>query len=459
MPVATAHHPPAILLSIAGCAIAALLLLIMRFKVHAFVSLTLVSFATAIATGIAWDKVIPTMMTGFGNTLASVALLVGLGSMIGKLQEVSGGAKVLADSLIQRFGEDRAPFALGVASLLFGFPIFFDAGLIVMVPIIFSVAKNLGGSILRYAMPSAGAFAVMHAFLPPHPGPVAASEALKVNIGLLVIVGLLTALPTWFLGSYLFSLRTAQRLNVQSVGSLLSTPIAPEAETKPPKFGTVLLLLMLPVLLIFMDTGLNTLSVAGVVDKTQPVIQFLRMLGNTPVALLVTLLVSLTVFAKDFGRARLEELCNDALGPICAVILVTGAGGMFGGVLRASGIGDALAKVLGDTGMPVIVAAFVVSACLRIAQGSGTVALTTTSALLAPTVAATQGLSALDLCFIVISIACGSTVLSHFNDSGFWLFSRMFGLDERTTLRTWTLMATLLGLIGFVIVLVLSFIF
>jgi GntP family gluconate:H+ symporter len=459
MPVATANHPPAILLSIAAVAIALLLLLIMRLKVHAFVSLTLVSLATAIATGIGWDKVLPTLMTGFGNTLASVALLVGLGSMIGKLLEVSGGAKVLADSLIQRFGEDRAPFALGVASLLFGFPIFFDAGLIVMVPIIFSVAKNLGGPILRYAMPSAGAFAVMHAFLPPHPGPVAAADALKVNIGMLVIVGLLVAFPTWFVGSYLLSIRTSKRLSVESIGALLSTPIAPDSEIKPPKFGTVLLLLMLPVLLIFMDTGLNTLSVAGVVDKTQPLVMFLRMLGNTPVALLITLLVCLAVFAKDFGKAKLEELCNDALGPICAVILVTGAGGMFGGVLRAGGIGDALAKVLGETGMPVIVAAFVVSACLRIAQGSGTVALTTTSALLAPTVSAAPGLSSLDLCFIVIAIACGSTVLSHFNDSGFWLFSRMFGLDERTTLRTWTAMVTLLGLIGFATVLVLSFIF
>ena len=168
----------AYLLSVAGGAIVMLLVLIMRFKVHAFVALTLVSMLTALATGVTYDQVIPTMLTGFGGTLASVALLVGLGAMIGRILEMTGGAKVLADTLINRFGSHRAPFALGVASLLFGFPIFFDAGLIVMLPIIFSVAKQFGGSVLKYALPSAGAFAVMHAFLPPHPGPVAASELL-----------------------------------------------------------------------------------------------------------------------------------------------------------------------------------------------------------------------------------------------------------------------------------------
>jgi gluconate:H+ symporter, GntP family len=446
------------LLSIALFAIAMLLLLIMKLKIHAFVSLTLVSLTTAIASGISWDKIIPTMMSGFGSTLASVALLVGLGAMIGKILEVSGGAKVLADSLIKRFGERRAPFALGVASLLFGFPIFFDAGLIVMVPIIFSVAKHLGGSILKYALPSAGAFAVMHAFLPPHPGPVAAAEILKVNIGLLVIVGILVAIPTWYFGAYLFGLRTSKKLQGSIKDSLFNSGNESVYATSLPKFSTVLIILVLPVLLIFMDTGLNTLSVAGMIDGNLQVIKFFRMLGNTPVALLITLLFSLALFAKDFGMKKLEKICNDSLAPICAVILVTGAGGMFGGVLRASGIGNALANVLAETGMPVIVAAFVISACLRVAQGSATVALTTTAALIAPTVSATTGLSEFDLCFIVIAIAGGATVLSHFNDSGFWLVSRLFGLDEKTTLRTWTVMETLLGSIAFAIALILSLI-
>ncbi|WP_262364105.1 GntP family permease, partial [Vibrio cholerae] len=376
---------PTYLLTVAAVAIIALLLLIIRFKIHAFASLTLVSLGTAIATGVASDKVVSTMMTGFGGTLASVALLVGLGAMIGKILEVTGGAKVLADTLIGRFGEQRAPFALGVASLLFGFPIFFDAGLIVMMPIIFSVAKRFGGSPLKYALPSAGAFAVMHAFVPPHPGPVAAAELLGANIGLLLIVGLLVAIPTWYLGAYLFGLYAGKKFDIPLSKAFFNTDAIID-EAKLPKFATVMTILVLPVLLIFMDTGLNTLAVAGMIDGKAPAVEFLRMLGKTPIALLITLLVCIAAFAKDYGMARLEKLCGDSLAPICAVILVTGAGGMFGGVLRASGIGSALAGVLSDTGMPVVVAAFVIATCLRVAQGSATVALTTTAALIAPTV-------------------------------------------------------------------------
>ncbi len=448
---------PTYLLTVAAVAIIALLLLIIRFKIHAFASLTLVSLGTAIATGVASDKVVSTMMTGFGGTLASVALLVGLGAMIGKILEVTGGAKVLADTLIGRFGEQRAPFALGVASLLFGFPIFFDAGLIVMMPIIFSVAKRFGGSPLKYALPSAGAFAVMHAFVPPHPGLIAAAELLGANIGLLLIVGLLVAIPTWYLGAYLFGLYAGKKFDIPLSKAFFNTDAIID-EAKLPKFATVMTILVLPVLLIFMDTGLNTLAVAGMIDGKAPAVEFLRMLGKTPIALLITLLVCIAAFAKDYGMARLEKLCGDSLAPICAVILVTGAGGMFGGVLRASGIGSALAGVLSDTGMPVVVAAFVIATCLRVAQGSATVALTTTAALIAPTVAATTGLSDLDLCFIVISIVAGATVLSHFNDSGFWLVSRLMEMDEKTTLKTWTVMETLLGGIAFLIVATLSFI-
>ncbi|HIF9175632.1 TPA: GntP family permease [Photobacterium damselae] len=446
---------PTYLLFIALCSILLLLMLIMKFRLHAFLALTLVSFVTAVVTGVNADQVVPTMMSGFGGTLASVALLVGLGTMIGRILEVTGGAKVLADTLIGRFGPERAPFALGIASLLFGFPIFFDAGLMVMMPILFSVAKQFGGSTIKYALPVAGAFAVMHAFLPPHPGPVAAGELLGANIGLLTIVGLLIALPTWYLGAYLYGLWAGERFKLPLPQAFLATQEVID-ENNLPKFSTVLAILLMPLVLIFMDTGLHTLTVMGVVDGQDSWVNVLRMLGKTPIALMITLLFCLALFSKNYGMAKLEKLCGDSLAPICAVILVTGAGGMFGGVLRASGIGDALAGLLSDTGMPVIVAAFLVSTALRVAQGSATVALTTTAALIAPMVVATTGLSALDLCFIVIAIASGATVLSHFNDSGFWLVGKLLDMDEKTTLKTWTVMETLLGTIAFIIAAILS---
>lgn len=441
------------LLLIALGAVLLLLLLIIKVKLHAFVSLILVSFLTAIATRVPLSDVVKTMTDGFGATLASVALLVGLGAMIGRLLEVTGGAQTLADTLIRWFGEDRAPLALGVASLLFGFPIFFDAGLMVMLPIIFSVARRLGGSILLYAFPAAGAFAVMHAFVPPHPGPVAAGALLGADLGLVTLVGLALAIPTWYLGAYLYSKVVAKRFDLP-VPNLLGEA---EKVDNPPRFSTVVGILLLPLVLIFLNTGLNTLATAGVVDKQAVWVKVLVLLGQTPIALLITTLVAMLVLGT--GRrsaAEIEKIANDALGPVAAIILITGAGGMFGGVLRASGIGQALATSLEATGLPIIVAAFVIATALRVAQGSATVALTTTAGLIAPTVAASGDLSQLHLALIVIAIACGSTVLSHVNDSGFWLVGRFLGMDVKTTLKTWTVMETLLGGIGFILALALS---
>ncbi len=427
-----------------------LLVLIIKFKVHAFVALLIVSLLTALVTGIPIDKILPTLLGGFGSTLASVALLVGLGAMIGRLLEITGGAKVLADTLINKFGEKRAPLALGIASLLFGFPIFFDAGLVVMLPIIFSVAKQFGGSVIRYAFPAAGAFAVMHAFLPPHPGPVAAGDLLGANIGLLVLVGLICAIPTWYISAYLFGTYLGKKIHLDLPKAFLNANAISETATQnPPSFGKVLLILLLPLCLIMLDTGLNTLSVAKVIDGSQLWVETLRFFGKTPIALLITLIVAIILLKGQRSYEQIEKICDNALGPICAIVLVTGAGGMFGGVLRASGIGDVLAEMLSDTGMPIIVAAFIISLALRIAQGSATVALTTTSALIAPTVAAATGLSSFDLCFIVIAIASGATAFSHVNDSGFWLVSRFLEMDTKTTLKTWTVMETLIGFVGF----------
>ncbi|QLH12883.1 GntP family permease [Paracoccus pantotrophus] len=441
-------HSTAVLLLIALAAVLVLLVLIMRFRLHAFVSLVLVSLMTAMVAGIPMADVIGVLMQGFGSTLATVALLVGFGAMIGRLLEITGGAQVLADRLIGQFGAERAPFALGVASLLFGFPIFFDAGLVVMLPIIFSVAYRFGGSVLLYALPAAGAFAAMHALLPPHPGPVAAGDLLGADIGLLVVVGLVVALPTWFFGSYLFGLWAGRRF-VLPIPQILGAIDAESHDRIPPSFGTVMLVLLLPLGLIFLNTGLGTLATMGVVDAGAGWVTVLRLIGQTPIALLITVLVAMALLGRGRSATEVERIMDSALAPICAIILVTGAGGMFGGVLRASGIGEALASSLDAVRMPLIVAAFVISTALRVAQGSATVALTTTAGLIAPTVAATTGLSEFDRCFLVVAIAGGATVLSHFNDSGFWLVGRFLEMDEKTTLKTWTVMETLLGSIAF----------
>jgi GntP family gluconate:H+ symporter len=437
------------LLGIAAGAVALLLVLIIWLRVHAFLALVTVSVLTAFATGIPAEYLIPTITGGFGATLANVALLVGLGAMLGRLVEVSGGAKALTDMLIAKFGEDRAPLALGVASLIFGFPIFFDAGLVVMLPIIFAVARRLGGGILKYALPAAGAFSVMHIYVPPHPGPVAASTLLGADVGLVVALGLLIAIPTWYVTSYLYGLWVGKRIELP-VPDVLSGGPQVEDPDDPPRARTVILLLLLPLVMIFVDTGLNTAGQAGWVDSDATWFTVARALGSTPIALLVTVFVASYVLGERRGRTRawVEDLLDKALRPVCAIILITGAGGMFGGVLRASGIGDALSGALSDVGLPVIAAAFLIATALRIAQGSATVALTTAAGLVQPIVDG-NGYNAVELAAIVLAMSAGSVMASHVNDSGFWLVGRFLGMDVKTTLKTWTVMETTIGLMGF----------
>ncbi|TQM67065.1 GntP family gluconate:H+ symporter [Actinomadura hallensis] len=443
------------LLLIAAGAVAVLLFLIMKVKLHAFVSLVLVSVLTAVAVKFPPGDIPDVLMSGFSSTIGGVALLVAFGVMLGRLLEVTGGAQTLADTLIGRFGEKRAPFALGVASLLFGFPIFFDAGLVVFVPIILTVARRFGGSVLYYALPAAGAFAAMHAVVPPHPGPVAAANLIGANVGLTLLVGIPIAVLGWYLGVMLVSRFLAARVNVPLTdivfGEVERGENGDEPDWRPPSFGTVLMLLLLPLVLISFNTVLSTLVESGVLEEGQDWVGFLSLLGITPVALLITVIVAIVVLGRpNASMATVTRIVDQALGPVCSIILITGAGGMFGGVLKLSGIGDALSGSLSDLGISVILQAFVIAALLRIAQGSATVALTTTGGLIASAVA-DANLSDFKLALIVVVIAAGATVLSHVNDSGFWLVSRLFGMDEKTTLKTWTVMETTLGLAVFAI--------
>jgi GntP family gluconate:H+ symporter len=448
----TPVHGAGTLLVIAALAVAVLLVLIIALRMHAFVALVLVSLATAIVSGVPVADVPAVAIGAFGSTLGAVALLVGLGVMIGRILEVTGGAQVLADTLISRFGEKRAPLALGVAALLFGLPIFFDAGLVVFLPIIFSVAKRFGGSVLMYALPAAGAFAAMHAIVPPHPGPVTAATEIGASIGLTLVIGVVAAVVAWAVGVYAVTLGWLGKVHVPIDDSVLTGGRTPD-EGDRPAFVHVLAILLLPLVLISLNTVLTTLRANETIEAEGGFVDALVFIGQTPVALLIALLVATyTLAVRHHSRAEVEDLLNDALGPICAIILITGAGGMFGGVLRYSGIGGALSDSLADLGLPLIVSAFVIATILRVAQGSATVALTTTAGLLSVAVVDADP-SSVQLVALVLAIAAGATVLSHVNDSGFWLVSRFFGMDVKTTLKTWTVMETTLGVSIFVLAL------
>ncbi|UCR87977.1 GntP family permease [Mycetocola spongiae] len=444
------------LLLVAAGSIALLLALIIWGRIHAFLALVIVSVLTAIATGIPTSQLVTVLTTGFGGTLGSVALLVGLGAMLGRMLETSGGAKVLTDALINKFGEKRAPLALSLASLMMGFPIFFDAGLVVMLPIIFTVARRLGGSLLTYAFPAATAFSVMHIFVPPHPGPVAATGLLGADVGLVLVFGLIVAIPTWYVVGHLFGGYVGRKYNI-AIPDILFGAQNDESGDKfksSPKLGTVLFLLLLPLGLIFLNTGLNALATAGVVSLEDGWVQVLRLLGETPIALLITVVLAMWLLGWRTGKpgSLVETIVDSALGPVCSIILITGAGGMFGGVLRESGIGGAIADSLDSLGLPLILAGFVIAAIVRIAQGSATVALTTAAALVQPVIL-TSGYNPVQLAAVVLALAAGSVFAGHVNDSGFWLVSRFFGMDTQTTLKTWTVGQALVAVVGFVIAL------
>ena len=446
------------LLGIAAAAIALLLVLIIAFRFHAFIALVLVSLLTALATGITPSSVVSVMLSGFGGTLASVALLVGLGAMLGRLLEASGGAQRLTDKLIKVFGEKRAPLAVAIASLLMGFPIFFDAGLVLMLPIIYAVARRLSMPFLSIAFPSAIAFLSMHIFVPPHPGPVTAVDLYGADQGLMVLLGLVFVIPTWYLGGYLLTKPLTRSISVP-VPDILGTESEKETNksfASNPSPWLVVFLLLFPLALIAMNTVLNSLATAGAVDGDALWVQVLRMIGETPVALLITTIIAIIVLGLSRGKGgTLTELVTDsALGPVCSVILITGAGGMFGGVLRSSGIGDAIAQAMDSMHLPLIVASFLVASLVRVAQGSATVSLTTAAALMQPVIMAGD-YNAVQLVALVAATAAGSSVVSHVNDSGFWLVSRFFGLSTAQTLKSWTVMTTVVGVLGFLVAVVL----
>ena len=449
-----AERPVWLLLTIAVVAIALLLVLIIKTRLHAFFSLLIIAVATGLAAGIGVGDVIDVVIAGFSTTVGTVALLVGFGAVLGRLIEITGGAQVLADKMLDTFGEKRAPLALSVASLIYAFPIFLDAGFIVMLPVIYTVARRLGGSFMLYVLPSIASFMMMHALLPPHPGPTAAATVMGADVGMVIIIGLLIGLPTWYFGGYLVARAIAKRYPNTPVPALLGEPREVPQEERP-GFFAIIFVLLLPLLLIFFNTGFSTLEKSGTVTDENVLFQFSRLIGATPVALALSALAAMLLLYVIPRRRRgekvgglLEELVDDALAPVCSIILITGAGGAFGRVLTETGIGGEVANGLDAMGLPLIVAAYLVTMAMRIAQGSATVAATTGASIMAPAIIAGD-FGAIAVSAVVIAIGAASIGWSHVNDSGFWLIGKFCGFDTVTTFKTWSVVGTTISLVGF----------
>ncbi|MEZ3157936.1 GntP family transporter [Microbacterium sp. BWR-S6Y] len=460
-----------VLLAIGVGGILLLLLLIIRLKLNAFLALLIVSIIVGLAAGLPLATVpatedtpeklgvVPAIVAGLGSTLGSIAILITLGAMLGRIIELSGGASSLAGRFTEILGPKRVGAALTGAALVLAIPVFFDVGFIILVPIVYGFAQAAGLKPLRFGLPVAGIMLAVHVSVPPHPGVVGGAALLGADIGWLTIVGIVIAIPLAFVSHLL-----ANRLTRREVAMLASTKEMFEqagrngvqttvtgtvtSTVAPPSAGMVLTLIVTPLVMI----GIGT-TAATVLPSGDPVRNIAQFIGAPLFALLVTVLLAIYFLGvrRKWGRDKISDVLESALPPTAAIILVSGAGGAFARVLTESGIGSALSSVLLQTGLPVLVLAFVVSLALRAAQGSATVAILTTAGLLADTVA-DGGYSMLQIVAITLAIAFGALGLSHVNDSGFWVVTRYLGLSVGDGLRTWTVLTTVLGLCGFALV-------
>lgn len=446
----TATLDPTRLVLAAIIGLAILLVLIIKFKVQAMVAILVGAIAIGLIAGMPFNDIVTAVNDGIGNTLKGIALLVGLGSMFGAILEASGGAQTLAVTMVRRFGDKKAAWALGITGLVIAMPVFFDAGLIILIPLAFSLAKRTKRSSLFYAIPLLAGLAVGHAFIPPTPGPVLVATMLDVELGWVILVGI-------FCG--IFAMIVAGPVWGAICGNKFMVPVPEHVaeqedidESKLPNFWTIVGIIMIPLVLIILD------SISGVVPALSGIAPIFAFLGEPFVALLIATIAAMMILGVKHGYSmnELEKIMTKSLEPTGLILLVTACGGVLRYVLQYSGLGEVIGNAVASANLPIVVVAFVVAALVRICVGSATVAMTMAAGIVAALPGIAE-LSPLYLACVTAAVAGGATVCSHFNDSGFWLVKSLVGMDEKTTLKTWTIMETLVGATGFLVALVISF--
>ena len=443
------------LIFIAVLGIAILLFLVIVLRLQAFIALLIASLVVALIGGIPPTEIADTIQEGMGGTLGYIAIVIGLGAMFGEMLQVSGGAEQIANTLVKRFGEDKVQWALGITGLIVAIPVFFDVALILFIPLVYGLAQRTGKSLLYYGIPLVAGIAVAHSFIPPTPGPVAVASLLGADLGWVILFGLIAGTPSMIIGGVFFGRYIAQHIH-------LDVPEYMEREDTKPKqgeveqplsFGIIMSVIATPLFLILLNTVSDVILPEG--NSLRAWISFI---GHPFTALTIASLMSFYFLGtrRGYSLREIQKFATNSLEPVGLIILVTGAGGVFGKVLVATGVGEALANVMSASNLPIILLAFLIAVVVRVSQGSATVSMVTAAGLVAPAIEA-GSYSAPLVGAITIAIACGATVLSHVNDSGFWLVGRFLGMDEQQTLRSWTIMETIVGGVGFLVVFGLSF--
>ena len=434
-----------------------LLFLALKLKIHAFPALLIVSIFLGISMGMPLTSILESMTAGMSSTLGFVATVVGIGAIFGQMLEASGGAEALARFLIDRYGKEKAPYSLAFAGFMVAIPVFLDVGFIILVPVIYALAKDTKKSLLCYAIPLLAGLAVAHAFIPPTPGPVAVAEIMGVDLGWMIFFGFIIGIPVTLLAGPVFGKYIGKKIHVEAP-DYFKAP-AENPAWRPPSFGMVTSIILIPLALIVANT------VSGVWAKShgmsgEPWVNVLAFVGHPFIALLIAVMTAFYALGirRGFRASMLLELSGKALEPAGLIILVTGAGGVFKQMLVDSGTGVALAESLSGSTLPPIVLAYLLALVIRVTQGSATVAMITSAGIMAPLLTV-YTLSEPHKALLAIAIAAGATTLSHVNDSGFWLVGKYLGMNEKQTLRSWTVMETIISVTGFALALGLSFFF
>ena len=440
---------PARLLIAAAAGIVLLLVLIIKLKLHPVLSLLISALCIGLGAGMPVPALVATVEKGAGETLQGIVLLIGLGSLFGGILEVSGGAQCVAQTLVNRFGEKKAGAALGITGLVVGTTVFFEAGVVILIPLAFGLAKKTKKSTLFYVIPLLAGLATGFAFVPPSAGSVLVANILGVDLGVMIAVGVPVGILSLVFAGILWAkfiggkIHTALPSNIQEV--------AEEREANLPKFSTVLAIILVPLVLILCST------LSDYIPALEPVRPLLLFLGTPFVALIIAVLAALYFLGKRQGYdgEQLKKILDRSLKPTGQILLVITGGGIIRWVLQDCGMGEIIGPALEKSGLPLILVAFLIAALIRTSVGAAVVAMTMAAGIMA-SMPAVASLSPVYLAAMVCAINGGATAFSHVNDSGFWLVSSLLEIDEKTTLKSWTMMETIIGITGLVCAVVIS---
>ena len=435
-----------------------LLIFIMKFKLNTFVSLIIVSFIVALALGMPMGEVVGSIESGLGGTLGHIALIFGMGAMLGRLIADAGGANRIAITLIDKFGEKRIQWAVLFASFIVGIALFLEVAIVLLVPIIFSIAKELKVSIVKLGLPMVTAALATHAFLPPHPGPTVVAAEYGANIGLVLIYGIIVAIPTVIFAGILYP-KLAKKIVPTAFTREGSASFGVQKTFKleeMPGFGISLFTALFPVILM---------ALGAIVDMVQPVFGFsdnmlvslIRFIGNSSTAMLLSLLLAVYTMGlrRNIPIKTLMDSCSSAINALGMLLLIIGGGGALKQVLIDGGVGDYVADIFAGSAMSPVFFAWMVAAILRICLGSGTVATLTTAGLVIPSLA---GIPDVNLELVALATGAGSAIASHVNDAGFWMVKEYLGMTLKEAFGTYTVLSTIVAVSGLVCTLLLDII-